>query len=138
MGFDRFSVVSLHQGNVGGGSGSCGGGKSKIEQLDRSGCFVWECKHRPGYIEDDFHDGSHFLAVEFQRVVPGSGECLPVDVARIISGEVVAMVLKVEGASHAQSRVVARISPPVSILQRESKEVRIAPRLRGDGFAFHR
>jgi hypothetical protein len=59
--------------------------------------------------------------------VSGSGKGLPVDVPGIVSGEIGAVVLKIEGAAGPGTGVVSGTSAPVPVFQRQGEQFRMNP-----------
>ena len=97
---DHFPARALQQGQRSGGSRLLRGGVGEITQLDDPSCFFLVGEHRFRDIEEDFDDGPHLLAIEFQRIIARSGVGLPVDVTRVVPGHVVPMILEIERAAH--------------------------------------
>ena len=72
------------------------GGEGEVKQFDDAARLVRIGEHRVGDVEEDLDDGTHLLPVELQRIMPRPRVGLPVDVPRIVAGNVGAVVLEIE------------------------------------------
>jgi hypothetical protein len=68
----------------------------EVKQLGAAPCLRFLEEHRLRGVQYQIDHRAHLLAEQFHGVSPGAGVGLPVDVARIVTGHVGAMILEVE------------------------------------------
>ena len=100
---DRCDVFSVDGKVPERGAASAGAVGGEAEQFRGARGLGGKRPHGGGGIKHDVDERPHFFAVELHRVVAGAGVRLPVDLARVIAGEVGAVVLEIEGRSDSET-----------------------------------
>ena len=98
-----------------------------IKQFQRPRRLGLEGEHRIRGVQHQIDQWSHLLAVQLHRIVPGAGERLPVDLARVVAREVGPVVLKLERTADPGPGKIPGLAAPTLVPKRQAQHFRPGP-----------